>query len=279
MKVGIIDVGGGLRDAFGAGVFDFLQDNKIDIPVLVGISAGSANAINYMSKQRGRSLRFYTDYDLRKDAMSLRNYVKTGEYLNLDYLYRDLSVNGSEDPFDYDTFKKSKTKFYVVTTKAKDGKPKYFTNKDIKKDDYNVLSASSCLPIMCKPRIIDGEEYFDGSISDPIPVNILRKENVDKIIIILTRPIDFRKNDGKKKKIYKSLEKKYKEFTEVLLKRTELYNDTLERILKEKDDNILILAPDSTKGLKTLTKDKEKIEKLYHEGYTKAEKIIDFIKC
>ena len=278
MRVGILDVGGGLRDAFGAGVFDFLLDNNIEIPVVVGISAGSANGINYISKQKGRALKFYTGYDLRKEAMSLRNFIRTGEYLNLDYLYHDVSVESGEEPFDYNAFKKSKIKFYVVATKASDGKSKYFTNKDVKKNDYNVLSASSCLPIMCKPRVINGEEYFDGSISDPIPLNILEDEGVDKKIIILTRPIDFRKDDGKKKNLYKKLEKQYKEFTKVLLNRSKLYNDTLDSILEKKDENILILAPDSTKGLKTLTKDKKKIEKLYKEGYKKAEKIVDFIK-
>ena len=278
MKVGLLDVGGGLRDAFGAGVFDFLLDNNIDIPSIVGISAGSANAVNYMSKQRGRSLKFYTDYDLRKKSMSISNYLKTGEYLNLDYLYEEISAENGENPFDYDTFKKSKTKLLVVATKAKDGKPKVFTNKDIHKDDYEVLSASSCLPIMCKPRVIDGEEYFDGSISAPIPIELLRKEKVDKIIIILTRPIDFRKDDSKRKKLYKRLEKDYKEFTKVLYNRSKLYNDALEEILSKRDDNILILAPSSTKGLKTLTKDKEKLKKLYEEGYKKAEKIINFIK-
>ena len=41
--IGIIDVGGGNRDAFGAGVFDYLMDNKIYFDYCVGVSAGSAN--------------------------------------------------------------------------------------------------------------------------------------------------------------------------------------------------------------------------------------------
>ena len=277
MKVGIIDVGGGLRDIFGAGIFDYLLDNNIEIPVLLGISAGSANAINYISKQRGRSRRFYMDYDHRKEAMSLRNLITKKVYLDLDYLYTSISLEGGEDPFDYDTFAKSKKKLIVVTTRAKDGRPKYFTNKDVKKSDYSVLSASSCLPIMCKPITIDNEVLFDGSISAPIPVEKLWAEKVDKIIIILTRPIDYRKDDGKKKLLYKRLKKKYPEFTEVLLKRCETYNKKLDSILKENNKNILILAPNSTKGLSTLSKDKEKLFKLYEEGYEKGKILKDFI--
>ena len=276
-KVGLIDVGGGLRDAFGAGIFDYLLDNNIEIPVIVGISAGSANAANYISKQRGRALRFYTIYDLRKEAMSVKNLITKKTYLDLNYIYQELSVESGEDPYDYNTFKNTKQKLYIVATRAKDGKPKYFTNKDVPKDDYKTMIASSCLPVICKPTIIDNEEYFDGSISDPIPIEILEKEKVDKIIIILTRPLDYRKDDGSKQKLYKRLEKKYPEFTKVLLNRCNTYNKKLDSIIESNRDDILILAPKTTKGLKTLTKDKTKLLKLYNEGYEKGTIIKEFI--
>ena len=47
-KVGIIDVGGGLRDIFGTGVFDYLIKNDIFIDYIICISAGSGNATTYM---------------------------------------------------------------------------------------------------------------------------------------------------------------------------------------------------------------------------------------
>ena len=130
---------------------------------------------------------------------------------------------------------------------------------------------------MCKPITIDGDVLFDGSISSPIPVEKMLAEKVDKIIIILTRPIDYRKDDGNKKLLYKRLRKKYPEFTEVLLKRCETYNKKLDSILKENNKNILILAPESTKGLSTLSKDKDKLSKLYDEGYEKGKLLKDFI--
>ena len=45
----------------------------------------------------------------------------------------------------------------------------------------------------------------------------------------------------------------------------------------EKEGKALIIAPDDCSGLKTLTKDTEKIEDLYKNGYSKAEAIIDFM--
>ena len=280
MKVGIIDVGGGLRDIFGAGVFDYLIDKKIYIDFLVGISAGSGNVITYMSNQSARNYKSYMQFSKRKEYMSFRNYLKDRNYVGLDYIYKDLCKEDGDLPFDYDTFKKCKSDLLVVATNAKTGKPEYFTKKDIKKDDYWVCAASSTLPIFNKAYKHGNKEYFDGSISDPIPIEKCIENKCDKIIIILTRPIDFRKKDGKRALLYRNLKKNYKEFTEILQKRCELYNDKLDMIIEKylPKGNILIIAPDTTSGMKTLTKDYKKLDELYHEGYEKGKKIKDFIK-
>ena len=41
--IGCIDVGGGLRDIYGAGVFDRLLDDGVTFDYCLGVSAGSAN--------------------------------------------------------------------------------------------------------------------------------------------------------------------------------------------------------------------------------------------
>ena len=60
--LGIIDVGGGMRGSFTAGIYDFLLDRNVQpFDYLIGVSAGSANMITYLARQRGRNLRSYTD--------------------------------------------------------------------------------------------------------------------------------------------------------------------------------------------------------------------------
>lgn len=55
MKIGIIDVGGGFRDIYGAGVLDVCMEQGIRFDYCIGISAGSANLISYLSWQPKRS--------------------------------------------------------------------------------------------------------------------------------------------------------------------------------------------------------------------------------
>ena len=91
MRTAIIDMGGGMRSAFGAGVYDYLIDNSLQpFDFGIGVSAGSANIATYIAGQRGRLLRFYLEYPKRKEYMSLSSLIRTGDYINLRYIYHDL---------------------------------------------------------------------------------------------------------------------------------------------------------------------------------------------
>lgn len=66
MKTALIDVGGGLRGVYAAGVLDYCLDEKIAFDLCIGISAGSANVAAYLAGQRGRNYRYYTQYPFRR---------------------------------------------------------------------------------------------------------------------------------------------------------------------------------------------------------------------
>ncbi len=279
MKVGLIDVGGGLRDIFGTGVFDYLIEKNIVIDYLVGISAGSGNIITYMSKQKDRNYKSYMQFSRRKEYMSFRNFLKTRNYVDVDYIYNKLASSKGELPFDYNEYKKSKSECLIVVTNAETGEAEYFSKDDIKLDDYGICAASSNIPLINKPYKYGNKLYYDGSISDPIPIEKCLEKKCDKIIIILTRPINFRKKDGNKKMLYRGIRKKYPKFTKKLENRCALYNNKLDEILESYDKKkVLIIAPEETSGLKTSTKDYKKMEILYKDGYDKGKIIETFIK-
>ena len=61
LKIGVVDVGGGLRGGYAAGVFDRLTEENIYFDVCIGVSAGSANCASFLAGQKGRNYPFYTD--------------------------------------------------------------------------------------------------------------------------------------------------------------------------------------------------------------------------
>ena len=115
---GIVDVGGGLRGIYGAGIFDYCMEQGIHFDYCIGVSAGSANVCSYIAGQKGRNYQFYTDYSFRKEYMSVKNLFQKGSYINMDYIYGELSNTGGENPLDYKKIEESDVELRVVATNA-----------------------------------------------------------------------------------------------------------------------------------------------------------------
>ena len=145
MKYGVIDVGGGLRGIYGAGVLDRCLEEDLRFDLCIGVSAGSANMASYLAGQHGRNKPFYDEYSFRREYMSVHNLIRKHSYLDLGYVYGTLSNAGGENPLDYAALARSPAELCVVAANAQNGEAQYFTKADLHPDDYRILMAS-CLP-------------------------------------------------------------------------------------------------------------------------------------
>lgn len=278
MKTTVIDTGGGHRGIYGAGVLDRCIEKGISFDRCIGVSAGSANTASFLAGQHGRNFRFYTQYAKRTDYMSASNILKKHSYLDLDYIYGVLSNSGGEDPLDYDALMKNPTEYTVVATDAESGKPFYFSKADMRQNDYGILKASCCIPIACKAYTVGEKQYYDGGVSDAIPIEYALDAGADRIVLILTRPIDADVSFDKERLCSVLLKSKYPNVSEALLKRGERFHNSIELAKKlEKDGRLIIIAPSDIGHLKTLTKDIGDLTALYERGKQDAELIKDFL--
>ena len=277
--IGVIDVGGGLRGIYGSGVFDRCLDDNVNFDYCIGVSAGSANAITYLSHQKGRTYRFYHDYSSRKEYMSFGNFLKHNQYIDLDYVYGTMTNSDGEDALDFPAVMKNKSNLTVVVTDAKTGEPAYFTKCDMVQDDYRVLKASSALPLVCKSYEIGGKMYYDGGISDPVPVKKALDDGCDKLVLILTKPLansDTLSRDGRAARLLRG---KYPELSEKLKDKSINYKKGVDLAMElEKQGKCIIIAPDDCCGVSTLTKEKDKLHALYEKGYNDGARIKEFVE-
>lgn len=81
------------------------------------MSAGSANIASYIAGQKGRNYQFYTEYSVRREYMSLRNFLFRKSYIDLDYIYGVLSNADGENPLDYTALSASPAQFIAVIYK------------------------------------------------------------------------------------------------------------------------------------------------------------------
>ncbi len=279
MEFALIDIGGGMRDAFGAGVLDYLMDEGIHIRNCIGVSAGASNLSNYISGQRGRVLRFYDTYPQRRQYMGLWQLLRHGSLLNMKYIYEGISFPDREDPFDIEAYGKSEKDLIIVATNALTGKPVYFPKDSLRPYEMRSIEASGTIPVLCKPTFIDDIPYYDGGISDPIPYRKALELGADRIILIITKRRDDFRDPEKDRRAASILSRKYPESGKALSARAETYNRELREMLDlEKEGKAIIIAPDDTCGVTTTKHRKEDITKLYRKGYENGFLIKDFIR-
>lgn len=279
MKTGIVDVGGGLRGVYAAGVFDYCLDAGIRFDLGIGVSAGSANVSSYIAGQKKRNYPFYTDYPFRKEYMGLKNFLFKKSYLDLDYTYSTLSNSDGENPLDYQSFIKSSTEFLAVATNAETGEAVYFDKTAMRQDDYSVLKASSAIPFVCHPYAVDGVLYYDGALGDTVPLEKAFEWGCDKVVLVLTKPKDFCRSSSKDEKIAKRIQKKYPIAAERIRNRAKQYNRGVALAKEyEADGRVLIIAPDDTCGVDTLTKDRDALKRFYEKGYRDAKAMESFLR-
>lgn len=277
-KIGIVDVGGGYRGVYAAGVLDYCMEQKISFDLAIGVSAGSANLISYAAGQCRRNYRFYTEYGLRKEYAGIKNFLVKKSFVDLDYVYGTLSNSDGEYPLDYIAVVKNPIEFLVVATEAETGRAKYFSKEDISQDDYGILKASSAIPFVCHPYSVSGTPYFDGALSDPVPIEKAFQMGCDKVVLLLTLPKDTVRSFDKDRKLASRIRKKYPLAAEKLAHRAEQYNAGMTLAKQyEKQGKLLIVAPDDTCGVSTLSRDKEALCRLYEKGCRDGSQIVPFL--
>ena len=193
-------------------------------------------------------------------------------------MYGTLSNHDGENPLDYEAFAANPAQFTVVACDARDGSTKYFTKDDMHYDDYDVLKASSAVPVACQPYVIDGVPYFDGGIADPVPVQKAIDDGCDRIVLVLTRPKDVIREQHKDVAPARILRRSHPEAAERLLERYTTYNTEVAVAKQyEAEGKVLILAPEELYGLSTLSKTYEGLERMYRAGYGQAGRIAEFL--
>ena len=278
MKIGVVDVGGGFRGIYACGVLDYCMDENIRFDLGIGVSAGSANLTSFISGQRGRNYHFYTKYGLRKQYASVWNFICKRSFIDMDYVYGTLAKHDGEDPLDYAALQENPMEFLIVATNAVTGETKYFEKQDMRQDDYDVLKASSSIPFVCKSYFIQGTPYYDGALGDPVPVEKAFELGCDRVVVLLTKPENVIRTSEQDERLAARIRKKYPNAAEKLCQRARRYNEGV-ALAQEyaKQGKALIVAPDDTCGVSTLSRNPADMKRLYEKGYADGQKVKSFI--
>ena len=269
MKIGLVLEGGGMRGLYTAGVIDVMLDHGFEPDVVCGTSAGVTFGVNLLSKQRGRVLRYNKRFVGDRRYISLHSWLTTGNMINKDFAYgllpREL------DPFNEETFEKSKAELYATITNMRTGQAEYVRITDTWKQ-MDLIRASASLPIICQPVEWQGEKYLDGGLADNIPLDKCLELGCDKVIIVLTRPMDYVRNDHIAP-LCRLAFPRYKALLRTIEQMNDQYNARIQQIRKlEQEGKVFVIRPSENRPVGRLEKDPEKLKALHALGMQDAQK-------
>jgi NTE family protein len=175
IKVGLALGSGGSRGFAHIGVIETLKKEGIKIDFISGSSVGALIAAYYATHE-----------NLDGFAEKLIELSKKGFFQFVDPhlkggLLDQVKINTALQPFfGNKKFSDTKIPLKIAATNLNNGQPKIF--------DKGLLSAAvraSCaVPFIFEPLFGKNERLVDGGLSDPVPVQTLRKAGADVVIAV-----------------------------------------------------------------------------------------------
>jgi predicted patatin/cPLA2 family phospholipase len=277
MNVGLVLEGGGMRGVYTAGVLDYLMEQELYYPYVVGVSAGACNATSYISRQIGRNRKVTVDFIGDPRYLSYRNLLKEKSMFGMKFIFDEIPRRLV--PFDFDTFFSSPQQFVVGAMDVRTGEAVYYTKETAKDDMMAIVQASSSLPFISRPVVRDGRELMDGGICDPIPVRKSLAEGNERNVIVLTQVKSYRKRPFQWGWLARRVYPKYRGLIEVLSNRHHTYNSTLEFVDElERDGKAIVIRPSVDLNVSRIEKNPAKLAALYELGYRDAERQKNVLK-
>ena len=264
--------GGGQRGIFTSGVLDYLMEKKLEVPYVIGVSAGACNAVDYVSGQILRTKECMLDAQLDYELYGVKTMVKTKYFMNMDLIFDQFPNH--DYPFDFKAYVKSPTRCLLTVTNCLTGRAEFIEEYKDRERMMAACRASSSLPFASPMVEVDGVPMMDGGIADSVPIKKAIADGFDHNIVILTRRKGYYKKEGNSStvRLAKLYYHKYPNLAKALMQRGHVYNremDLIDRL--EKQGKVFVIRPEMPCVSRT-EKDLEKLEDFYWHGYEEAEK-------
>jgi len=270
MKTGVVLEGGALRAIFSSGVCDGLLEGNIMPDYLIGVSAGIAYGVSYLSRQPRRNLEVLATYAPDRRYMGMHNLTDKDNrsYFGLKFAYD--TIPNELIPFDYDAFAAYPGQVEAVVTNLNTGRADYM---EVSRQDRHseLLQATCAMPLMFPIYHLNGQPYLDGGVADSIPWRRAMDQGCDRLLVVMTHPRDYQRRPDKLMPLIRRTYREYPNFVSAMENRAERYNQEREEIFElERRGKLLVIAPDSTMGVSRTERNPKKLRLLWAKGYQAA---------
>lgn len=169
-KIGIALGGGGARGMAHIGILKALDDFGLSPHIISGTSIGALVGAVYA---KGESVEAQKAHFINEKNIKRVNWLHLQKsILKLDYL-RDLLC----DSFPINNFNSLGKELHICVTNLNTGKAEYISSGHL----IDWIMASTAIPVVFEPVVINDQIYVDGGALNNLPVNPLLENECDLI--------------------------------------------------------------------------------------------------
>ncbi len=204
-KTCFILCGGGAKGAVEVGQLKALVENGIMPDFIIGISVGTINGAKLIEGAQTTTQAGLLDSVSQLEQVWLTHISSRSQIYTWNKV-RKIATFRAPALFNPAPLEKlistlnpveiinSPIRFDIVVSSAKSAKEKTFSNTDrgtrklTARDFHRVVLASASIPGIFPMVEIDGELFFDGALTSPLPLYIPAKQGYDTVFILSTDP-------------------------------------------------------------------------------------------
>ena len=161
------------------------MEREVYLPYVIGVSAGACNAVDYVSRQIGRTRDCMIPENKKDSYMGLQAFLRSRTLYDMDLIFdkypRELF------PLILKLIKNSPIRCEMAVTNCLTGKAEYLDDREDMERLLLICRASSSMPVVSKPVELDGVPYMDGGLADSVPISRMLRAGYKKAVVILTR--------------------------------------------------------------------------------------------
>ncbi|MCI9317913.1 MAG: patatin family protein [Oscillospiraceae bacterium] len=268
-KTGLVMEGGAMRGMFTCGVTDVLMEHGVRFDGAIGVSAGAVFGCNYKSHQPGRALRYNKRFCGDPRYGSFHALLRTGDLYDAQLCYKEIPER--LDPFDVEAYRSDPMEFCVVCTDVETGRPVYHRCMEGTGEDVLWMRASASMPLVSNVVEVGGRRLLDGGISDAIPVRYFQRQGYNRCVVILTQPLDYRKEKNKLLPVARAVLREYPRMVSAMAGRHFRYNAATRYVREEElAGRLFVIRPPEPLRVGSVEKDPEQLDRVYQIGRTAA---------
>lgn len=266
--------GGAMRAVYSAAVLEALIESDVRFQWVCGNSASTSHVAFYMAQDPQRMRTLYTKFPSDPRFGGVRTWLRGHGFFNSEYIFGQAGTPGHPLQLDWPAIEDRGIAFRMSGFNPATGETRHWGNEDIHsaRDFFLHAQASSSLPFIMPPVMIDGEPWYDGAFGPTggIPIDSAQLDGYEKFFIVLTRTREYVKAPSNFPKIIRRHYRRFPALAESIISRHDRYNRTKEKVLElERQGKAYVFSPETmlvTNGTRNL----RLLNAAYEQGLAQA---------